>query len=134
MEIRFFKTISGGFVRVLFPGLLACLILTVQSCKKSGEAPRGILSRDQMVTVLSEMYITEEKVHRLNIPRDSSEQIFALMEGKVYEKTGVPDSVFAASLDYYTDRPLEMELIYSALVDSLHLMEQRAPSRLHSTE
>ena len=40
------------------------------------------------------------------------------------------DSVFKKSFDYYMDRPKEMELIYTALVDSLSLMEQRFDSSI----
>ena len=129
MEIRLFKTISGGFGWI---SLILCpvvIFVSLQSCRGKEERPAGILSHEQMVEVLSEVYIAEEKVNKLSLPRDSSELIFRLMEGKVFEKTGVSDSVFAASLDYYVDRPQEIELIYSALVDSLHLEEQRASSR-----
>ena len=129
MEIRLYKTISGGFVRLWSPGAILAIIFLLAGCGDTAKKPPGILSKDEMVTVLKEIYIAEEKVHRLNIPRDSSEILFRLMEGKVFEKTGVADSVFAKSLDYYVDRPQEFELIYDALVDSLHLEEQRAPSR-----
>jgi hypothetical protein len=129
MEIRLFKTISGGFAWILFILCLMAISLLIQSCNDKEQKPAGILSHDQMVNVLAEIYIAEEKVNKLNIPRDSSELIFRLLEGKVFEKTGVSDSVFAASLDYYVDRPQEIELIYSALVDSLQLKEQRASSR-----
>ena len=49
------------------------------------------------------------------------------MENKVFEKAAISDSLFRKSFDYYMERPREMELIYTALVDSLQLKEQRAP-------
>jgi len=36
--------------------------------------------------------------------------------------------VFRKSMDYYMDHPMEMELIYTSLVDSLNLREQRVPA------
>ena len=82
-----------------------------------------------MVSVLIDLYISEEKVNRLTLEKDSAQALFGLLEGKIFETTGVPDSVFRVSFDYYYDRPKQMELIYTALVDSLQLREQRAPVR-----
>ena len=79
--------------------------------------------------VLSEVYILEEKISRLNLPADSSQQIFDLLKGQVFEANGVQDSIFKKSFDYYMDHPLEMEAIYTTLVDSLQLREQRSPYR-----
>jgi len=79
--------------------------------------------------MLSEVYLTEERISRLSLNPDSARHVFELIEHRLYEKTGIPDSVFKRSVDYYMDRPIEMEKIYSVLVDSLHLKEQRANYR-----
>jgi len=78
-----------------------------------------------MVAVLSELYILEQKVSTLGVTRDSLNQIFAAMKGQVFEKSGVPDSVFSESLNYYVDHPQSLETIYTVLIDSLNLREQR---------
>jgi hypothetical protein len=132
MEIRLLKLVKGGFgpaARIAIAMIISAFVL---SCHTKPPKPAGILSREQMVSVLKEIYITEEKVNRMVLPRDSAEAIFKLMEGKAFEKTGVSDSVFGISLDYYTDRPEEFELIYTALVDSLQLSEQRVPARINT--
>lgn len=105
-------------------GILLSLAL-IFSCGGAGKKPDDILSQDEMVKVLAEIYITEEKVNSLALARDSAAQVFDLVQGKVFEATGVPDSTFRRSIDYYTDRPQELEKIYSMLVDSLQLREQR---------
>jgi hypothetical protein len=117
--------LKSGFTK----SIVAAFAILAFSCNKVSDRPPGILSHSRMVDVLQEIYITEEKVNRLTLTRDSAERVFDLLEGKVFEKTGVPDSVFRASLDYYFDHPKEMELIYTAVVDSLQLKEQRAPIR-----
>ena len=76
--------------------------------------------------MMTEIYIVEDKINRLSLGPDTSRQIFNIIKGKLSAKTGVPDSVFLRSLEYYTQRPKEMEQIYTALVDSLNLQEQRA--------
>ncbi|HEY0770448.1 MAG TPA: DUF4296 domain-containing protein [Sphingobacteriaceae bacterium] len=94
------------------------------SCK--GEKETGVLSQEEMVRVLTEIYIVEDKVNRLTMGPDTSRQIFNRMRERISEKTGIPETTFLKSLDYYTQRPKQMEQIYTALVDSLNLKEQRA--------
>lgn len=95
------------------------------SCEKKERVPDGILTKDQMVSVLSELYIIEQKIGTVGVKRDSLKQIFAALQDRVFEKTGVTDSVFRQSLNYYMDRPQTFEGIYTALIDSLNLREQR---------
>lgn len=82
-----------------------------------------------MVKIMEEMYLAEEKVNHLALSRDSSKKVFSAMGAKVFERAAVSDSVFRRSFDYYMEHPGEMELIYTALVDTLQLREQRAPFR-----
>jgi hypothetical protein len=103
------------------------IILGLSCCNKKS-APEGILSQDEMVAVMSELYIAEQKISTLGVKRDSLSQIFGVMKEKVFAKAGVTDSVFRKSLNYYMDHPREMEVIYTSLVDSLNLREQRALS------
>ena len=95
------------------------------SCAES--PPEWILSRAEMVEVMEELYIAEEKVNNLALSRDSARQVSEVMTAKIFESVALSDSVFKKSFDYYMERPREMELIYTALVDTLQLREQRAP-------
>lgn len=126
MEKRLISGIKkwGNFsgLKWLLPVALGILI----SCK-SRETPEGILTRPEMVRVLIHVYTDEEKVNRLGLSRDSSIGLFDSLKIRTFRKLNVDDSLFRKSLDYYTDRPREMEMIYTALVDSLQLREQRAP-------
>jgi hypothetical protein len=106
--------------------LIFSAMIGLQSCEEKKET--GILSEKEMVRILTEIYITEDKVNRLALGPDTSRQIFQKMKGKIELKTGVPDSVFMRSLEYYSRRPEQMENIYTALVDSLNLKEQRVPA------
>ena len=102
------------------------MIIFGLSCCKKKQVPEGILTRDEMVAVMSDLYITEQKISTLGVKRDSLNQMFDVMKEKVFAAQGITDSVFRKSMDYYMDRPLEMETIYTSLVDSLNLREQRA--------
>ena len=94
-------------------------------CSGKQARPKEVLSTAQMVEMYSEMYLAEEKVNRLALPRDSAEKVFKTIEQKVFEKMKVEDSVFRLSINYYMNHPKEMEQIYTAVVDSLNLREQR---------
>ena len=104
-------------------------ILLLFSCQTSERKPGDVLTKNEMVKVLSEIYILEEKANRLALPSDSAQQVFEALRQKFFESTGIQDSLFKKSFDYYMDRPQQMEEIYTILVDSLQLREQRATYR-----
>lgn len=95
------------------------------ACQKD-DRPEEILTPEQMVASLTELYVMEAKVSNIPVNRDSTLQIAAYLESKTFDKLGITDSLFKKSYSYYLDRPEEMEKIYSVLIDSLNLREQRA--------
>ena len=56
--------------------------------------------------------------------RDSSKQLFKILEKEVYERHQTTDSAYKKSILYYFDEMGKMEEIYSAVVDSLSLREK----------
>jgi hypothetical protein len=105
-----------------------CMLMLCSSCSDGDRDHKSILTREQMVKALTEIYLAEQKINRLGLPRDSAEREFGRFQRLVFEKIEVQDSVFKRSFDYYMDRPREMEIIFTGLVDSLSLMEQRIES------
>jgi hypothetical protein len=104
------------------------IVLLCVSCIESDKSDKTVLTPPQMVEILKEIYLAESKINQRGLARDSSEREFARFKEVIFEKVNVSDSVFKRSFDYYMDRPKEMEMIYTALVDSLSLMEQRFDS------
>ena len=88
---------------------------------------KDILSKQEMVKIMEELYIAEEKVNHLALSRDSASQVFSVLKARVFQNAALSDTLFKKSFDYYMERPKELEMIYSALVDTLQLREQRAP-------
>jgi hypothetical protein len=106
--------------------LVAGLLVLLLSCGDDGKkSAQPVLSHHEMVKTMTEIYLSEQKVNRLGVPRDSAEREFERFKKIIFARIGISDSVFKRSFDYYMDRPREMEQIYSTLVDSLSLMEQR---------
>lgn len=108
--------------------LLPVVIGVMFSCSRS-EQPPNVMSKPEMVKTFMEIYIAEEKVNRLSLPRDTAAGIFDSLRVRIFDRMDVQDTVFKSSLSYYTDHPKEMEEILSALVDSLQLREQKAPGQ-----
>ena len=114
-------------VRIL---VIYSAVILALSCQSPERKPSGVLSKNKMVQVLADVYITEEKVVRLNLLTDSAALVAAVMRSKALQKSEVSDSVFSKSFDYYMDHPKDMEEIYSVLVDTLQLREQRTSHRV----
>ena len=98
------------------------------SCGTKKGSEQGILSQSEMVHSLMNIYITEQKVSALGLPRDTAVIIFKKLNARMLDSLQVQDSVIQKSYNYYLERPRELEEIYTALVDSLNLREQKAVS------
>jgi hypothetical protein len=104
------------------------ILLVCFSCG-SRDKRDDIMTKEQMVKALMEIYIGEQKIIRLGLQRDSADRQFELFKQIIFDRNiGVSDSVFRRSFDYYMDRPKDIEQIYTAVVDSLSLREQRIDS------
>ena len=124
MEFRFIMNAKGWMSQFILCGAV-CMLILCSSCTDNDRNHKDILTRQEMVKTMTEIYLAEQKINRLGLPRDSAEREFDHFKRLIFEKIDVSDSVFKRSFDYYMDRPKEMEIIFTALVDSLSLMEQR---------
>jgi hypothetical protein len=116
---------AKGLRYLLTMTVVLFLLTFCASCSEGDKETQPVLTKPEMVAALTEIYISEQKVNRLGIPRDSAEREFERFKQVIFKKIGISDSIFERSFDYYMDRPAEMEEIYTALVDSLSLREQR---------
>lgn len=105
--------------------VVSLLLLIIQGCHTAEKRPDDVLDQATMVKTLSDIYVVEEKVRRLSLSTDSTQEVFERLKSKIFEADSIEDSVFRKSLDYYMGRPKELQEIYTALVDSLNLREQR---------
>ena len=106
-------------------GCIFAAFLLTGACSTKEKKPDDLLPKNQMVMIMSEIYLAEQKVNSLGVPRDSLKQIFAVLQDKIFEKAGTTDEIFKRSINYYMDQPKTVEDIYTALIDSLNLHEQR---------
>ncbi|MEO1099797.1 MAG: DUF4296 domain-containing protein, partial [Bacteroidota bacterium] len=125
MDNQWIKMISNSFLKQIQRLLLVSFIATYVSGCDGEEVPEGILSEEDMIPIMLDIYLAEGKVNELRVKRDSALAIFDVYEIKILEKYELTDSVYTNSLRYYYDNPLKLESIYETVLDSLNLMEKR---------
>ena len=97
--------------------LITSTLLAV-SCANN-DKPKGLLDKDQMVSIMVDIHLVEGIASSLPIPYDSSQKVYPYLEQQVFEKHGVPDSIYLQSLQYYLRDASIMEELYSRTIDSL---------------
>jgi hypothetical protein len=108
------------YTKIVVTVIVVCCLL---GCKKE-ERSASVLSEGQMVHAIIELYLAEERAEALGIQYDSVRKIFPQFESRVFNKLGITDSVFKRSFEYYIEHPKKLDVIYTAVVDSLSLRAQ----------
>jgi hypothetical protein len=107
--------------------LIGCLaVIGWTACNKQQNVPENVLSENEMVSALMEIYLAEEKAEAIGLTYDSLQSLFIHFEEKIFNKIGTDDSTFHQSMAYYMANPKKLERIYTALVDSLTLKAQES--------
>lgn len=112
---------DGTFLRAFL--LLMLLWFFAFGCRH--RQPQNILSESEIVKVLLEMYISDEKFARAGLPYDSLINVAPLVRERIFLRMGLTDSLYQRSMQYYMDHPDKLDRIFSALIDSLSLREQK---------
>ncbi|AKP50290.1 DUF4296 domain-containing protein [Cyclobacterium amurskyense] len=99
------------------------------SCHEN-DGSDNILSEDDMVNILVDIHLTEGFVQSLSIPYDSTKILYPILERRIFEKHGIPDSVYIKSLEYYLRDATKMEYLYERAIDSLSVKEKEAQQNL----
>jgi hypothetical protein len=95
-------------------------MVTLYGCtSQKTELPPGLLSRSEMVNLLIDVHLLEAKVQKLYLTKDSAVQVYQYFEKKLFKQQGVNDSLYNASLLFYTVELNELKQIYEEVVDSL---------------
>lgn len=122
-------------VNYLFKTLFAVLIsvVTLTRCAQDStlsEPPPQLLSKQQMVSFLIDLHLTEAKMNYTEVRQsDSTEILFRNYEKYLMNEHGFTDSVYLESYAYYLDNMELMDEIYEDVVDSLNVMSTLEKAR-----
>lgn len=105
---------------------LVSVLLLGTACEKSEDLvdpPADLLEKDQMISLLIDLHLAEAKMSYTGSRNaDSIEIIYRNYEQAIFEEHHATDSSYLHSYEYYLDHMDELEEIYSAVVDSLSVM------------
>lgn len=105
------------FILSILVGLFSC---------ETRERPKEILSQEQLSALLVDVYLAEARLGAMPQPVDSTIRYFIPFEEKLLKRHGIPDSVLRKTYAYYIENPKELELVYTSVIDTLTLREQKA--------
>jgi len=117
------KHLQQSMIKNLLSCLLALLVLFSCQQEEAIEKPKGLVSEEKMISFLIDMHMAEAKVSYAKVKdRDSLEIIFRNYEQALFEKHQIQDSAYYRSYEYYLSDMEKMNEIYSAVVDSLSVL------------
>ena len=106
---------------------ISCLILlslALNACggKEEVKIPQGVLPRDTMTAILTDIHLIEgSKVGNKMLGNDSLE--IEDYYQHVWKRYGVRSGKFSHSFDFYTENPGAMREVYVRVLDSLSKIE-----------
>jgi hypothetical protein len=103
--------------------VVLCFILFLCGCGSG--TPEGILPEKVMVGLLIDMQIADARVSGAGQRSDTARVMMRFYEDTIFEKHNVNREVYLKSMAYYMDHPKLMDKMYEAMIDTLHLREQK---------
>jgi hypothetical protein len=106
-------------------GLKCVLIILIFAFGCQNDRPTGVLSKKEYANYLVSVYLAEAKLNTLAVTPDSAMKLFQPFEQSLLKKFNTSDSVIQKTYQYYLGHPEELELVYTAVIDTLNLLEQK---------
>ncbi len=106
------KYLSSLLFTVLF--LWACT-------SEHKDLPEGVLAKDKMILVLSDVHLAESAVAYQELNRDTSIFLYRELEAQIFRKHGITRTDFLKSYAWYAEHIDEYKELYSTLVDTLNV-------------
>ncbi len=111
------------FMRVIVFIFLA--VIPLSCAERDPSPPENVMSREEMVALLQEIYLAESKISKLSLPFDSSKAMYTIVESELFRRNDVTDSLYERSMNWYYEHPEKLIEVYEVLVDSLMVLEKR---------
>jgi hypothetical protein len=103
---------------------LAVLVI-LGACTGKEEVPENLLTKEQMIEVLTEIHLLEAKIQHISLtPRDTKQYVYEHFQQKLFDELEITTEQYEQSLAYYFNDPIQLEKIYITVVDSLMQKEK----------
>jgi hypothetical protein len=100
------------------------LIFAFVGCQKKEQRPSNVLDKQQLASVMIDLYLAEARLSSYPIQRDSSLALFLPRENAILAKRNLQDSTLKMTYDYYLQHPDDFNEVYDILIDSLTVLEK----------
>lgn len=113
--------------------LLVLLLVFGSACSNGPAPPDNLISRENMVQILSDVHLAEQRVSGLRMnTQDSSLIVFESFEQKILKKYGADTAAYRVSYIYYMAHPDQFKDIYQGVIDTLTARDERARKQQHT--
>jgi len=89
------------------------------SACKGGGAPKGIISRDRMISLLTAFHMVDGQMYSVPPIADSLYKYGTDRYLILFKKFHTDSAQFRASLKYYTTQPVELQAMYDKILANL---------------
>ncbi|MDO7876213.1 DUF4296 domain-containing protein [Hymenobacter sp. ASUV-10] len=102
-------------------------LLALGACQRPEQAPKpaDLLSREQVIRVLTDVHVLEAQVEQSRLPTDSARALFLQQKKLLMKWYNVDDSAFLHSYRYYGSHGKDLDEIYGAVNDTLELRAKK---------
>ena len=107
-------------------GLILVLTAFIATSCQRELRPPGVLSKEEYASFLVEIYLAEARFSQLPINADSTMRLYLSYEPEILKKFGMADTTLQRTYAYYINHPKQLEDVYTAVIDTLSLREQKA--------
>ena len=108
-----------------------CISVLLFSCQQNPEAhlPKGILDTDKMTSVMVDIQLVEGLIAVRTIQTEKINFYY----NSTFKKHKIDKETFDRSIEYYTDHPAELEIIYQDVITELSKKQASIQSKQDST-
>ena len=103
--------------------VLFLFLLLLPSC--TPPLPPDIWEKEQMTEFLIEAQLIEAKVDAKELPKKQKDSLYACFYEELFASYNTTREIWQKNIQYYRDKPEEMDEIYKEVVSRLTLMESR---------
>jgi hypothetical protein len=112
----------------LHNALLIALAAVVAAC--SDPKPEGFLDRQRMTALFVDIHIADAAADRLATEPAKRDSVRSQLYEEVMRKNNLSRQVFYANYHYYLAHPVELDSIYSKVLESLNKQLSAAESKV----
>ncbi len=109
--------------------LIIGLVFLFGCFNNNSRVPEGLLSREDMAKIQTEIHILEARIYKLYLKEDSAKKLYNHYENILFDSLNVPKEQYDQSLEYYFSNPKNFQKVYDQVVDTLLSRQKRESNK-----